>query len=297
MTLVTVLMPVYNGERYLREAIESILCQTYPYFEFLIVNDNSTDSSEAIIRSYADDRIRYLKNDANLGITKTLNNTIPKCQGKLIARMDCDDIAHRERIEKQVAFFKKNLDVAMLGCWYVVRNTYTHKDSIVKRRTDDDEIRFHMLFRNQFLHPGIMIRTNVLKKMYYQDVSTCEDYDLFVRIMHKYKVANLPEILMLYRWHGNNISLVNQPQLRRSMIDIISRLLTKYEVDHTPDELLLQVMVALALPKEHFIQSGKIQPLRSWFDKLCTSRSMIRRFGKEQLQSGIAEYHKIYEFS
>jgi len=297
MTLVTVLMPVYNGERYLREAMESILCQTYPYFEFLIVNDNSSDSSEAIIQSYTDDRIRYLKNEKNLGITKTLNNTIPECRGKLIARMDCDDIAHRERIEKQVAFLKKNLDVAMVGCWYTVRNTYTHKDSIVKRYTDDEAIRLHMLFRNQFLHPGIMIRTGVLKKMCYQDVSTCEDYDLFVRVMHKYKVANLPEILMLYRWHGTNISLVNQPQLRRSMIDIISRLLTKYEVEHTSDELLLQVMVALALPKEHFIQSGKIQLLHKWFEKLCTSKSMVRRFGKEQLQSGIAEYYKIYEYS
>ena len=115
---VTVLMPVYNGEMYLREAIDSILHQTFTDFEFLIINDGSTDNSETIILSYDDSRIRYEKNDSNLKLIATLNKGIELAKGKYIVRMDADDISIPDRIEKQVAFLEKNPDVGICGSWF-----------------------------------------------------------------------------------------------------------------------------------------------------------------------------------
>ena len=106
--LVSVLMAVYNGEKYLLEAIESILNQTYTNFEFLIINDGSTDSTEEIILSYSDQRIRYIKNEQNLKLIASLNKGLDLAKGKYIARMDADDISLPDRLEKQVNFLERN---------------------------------------------------------------------------------------------------------------------------------------------------------------------------------------------
>src|SRR5688572_2119038 len=108
MPKVSVILPVYNGEKYLREAIESILCQTYEDFEFIIINDGSTDKSEEIILSYKDGRIVYSKNEFNKGLIYSLNKSIELASGELIARMDADDIAFPDRLQKQVDYFEKS---------------------------------------------------------------------------------------------------------------------------------------------------------------------------------------------
>ena len=106
--LVTVLMPVFNAEKYLRLAIDSVLNQSYSYFEFLIIDDGSTDQSAQIIRSYSDPRIRFLQNECNLGLVTTLNRGIESSQGQYLARMDADDISYPQRLEKQVALLNIN---------------------------------------------------------------------------------------------------------------------------------------------------------------------------------------------
>jgi glycosyltransferase involved in cell wall biosynthesis len=112
---VTVLMSVYNGEEHLREAIDSILNQTYKNFEFLIIDDGSTDGSVNIIRSYLDPRIRLIKNKKNIGITRSLNKGLKLARGEYIARMDDDDIAFPERLEKQVRFLNEHVNVGLVG--------------------------------------------------------------------------------------------------------------------------------------------------------------------------------------
>ena len=114
LPLITVLMPVYNGEKYLQQAIESILKQTFTDFEFLIINDGSTDNSENIILSYDDSRIRYIKNEENLRLIRTLNKGIELAKGKYIARMDCDDISLPYRFEKQLKEFQNNPHLDMV---------------------------------------------------------------------------------------------------------------------------------------------------------------------------------------
>ena len=113
--LVTVLMPVYNGEKYLREAMDSILKQTLTNFEFLIIDDGSKDSSVKIINSYNDPRIKLVKNEINLGISKTLNRGIELASAELIARMDADDISYPSRLQKQYDYFTNNPECALLS--------------------------------------------------------------------------------------------------------------------------------------------------------------------------------------
>ncbi len=115
--LVTVLMPVFNAEKYLREAIESILNQTLIEFEFLIIDDGSSDNSISIIRSYSDSRIRFIQNEHNLGISKTLNRGIELASAELIARMDADDISYPQRLQKQYDYINNNEDCALLSTW------------------------------------------------------------------------------------------------------------------------------------------------------------------------------------
>ncbi|NHJ46179.1 MAG: glycosyltransferase family 2 protein, partial [Asgard group archaeon] len=112
---VTVLMSVFNGEKYLREAIDSVLHQTFTDFEFLIINDGSTDNSVEIINSYDDERIHLVHNEQNIGLAASLNKGINLARGEYIARMDCDDINHQTRLEKQVKFMDKNPDIGLLS--------------------------------------------------------------------------------------------------------------------------------------------------------------------------------------
>lgn len=296
MKLVSIIMPVYNCEKYVKEAISSILNQTHTNFELLIIDDNSTDSTVNIIKSFSDKRIRFFSNSTNNGIVKTLNAAIHLCKGDLIARMDGDDVSHHERIERQVGMFKENPQIGLVSCWYVIRDTINGKSKIVRRYTTDEEIRFHMLFRNQFVHPGVMMRAEVMKKLRYNDVQTCEDYDLWARSLKYCKVANCSEILLLYRWHGDNISYKNKAMLRKSMIFIISNLLTEYNIDHTEQELLLQTLIALGIKKDQLITLEKMDAMERWLSKLSASPALNDLFGSQLVLKEIKYYKNLYNF-
>src|SRR5690606_37374672 len=118
MPRVTVLLAVHNGERYIQEAIDSILAQTFGDFELLIVNDGSTDATRDLVLSYSDDRIRLVDNDHNIGLPKSLNRGLRLAKGRYIARLDADDISEPDRLAAQVSFLQANPDVAMVGSWY-----------------------------------------------------------------------------------------------------------------------------------------------------------------------------------
>jgi len=203
---VSVLMPVYNAGVYLREAIESILDQTYLEFEFIIINDGSTDNSKEIILSYNDPRIKYFENKENLKLITTLNKGLEIASGKYIVRMDADDISLPNRIEKQVKFMDSNPEVALCGSWF---KAFGESNQIGKYATSNDDIRIRMLYQTQFCHPSVIIRKDILTQNKYKfdfNFIHAEDYELFVRISEKYKVANIPEVLLKYRQHVKNVS-------------------------------------------------------------------------------------------
>lgn len=206
MADVTVLMTVYNGMPYLREAMDSILGQTYKDFEFLIINDCSTDNSREIILSYADPRIRLIDNDQNLKQTRSLNKGLELAQTELIARMDQDDISHPQRLEKQVTFMQENKDVAVVGNNIRIIDQRGKVVDYVIRPQQDLAIRWYQLFACPLAHPTIMLRKSVIwNKLGGYDPSYIlnQDWELWSRITPEYKLANLPDLLLDYRCHIN----------------------------------------------------------------------------------------------
>jgi glycosyltransferase involved in cell wall biosynthesis len=235
---VTLLMPVYNGEKYLREAMGSILDQTFKDFEFLIINDGSTDSSESIILSYSDKRIRYIKNESNLKLIKTLNKGIKLCNGKYIIRMDADDISHPERIKKQVDFMESHPDIGICGSWFESFGGIQNKT--VKYKETHDEIMTKMLYQCHFCHPSIIIRNEIfddLKMLFDEDYAHAEDYDFYIKASKKWKFHNIQEPLLKYRIHDDSVSKKYKSTQIQNSLKIKQRLFEDFNTKSSEIEL------------------------------------------------------------
>lgn len=214
--LVSVLMPVYNGAKYLEPAIKSILNQTFTDFEFIVINDGSIDNSEEIIKSFNDERIRYILNEKNLRLINTLNKGLKLAKGKYIARMDADDIAREDRFEKQFYFMETNPDVGLLGSYY-----YTFSDNeniLVEHKTPylkDCGLRFRLLFSSTLRHPVSFFRTSVLQKgniTYDLNYLHSEEHRFWVEIAKYSKVASIPEFLLKFRLHHGSVTSNDKAQ-------------------------------------------------------------------------------------
>jgi len=211
---VTVVIPVYNREKYVGDAIDSILAQTFPDFELLVIDDGSTDGSVEIVRSYNDPRLRLVCNETNLGVPKTRNRGIQFARGKYLAFLDSDDWAYPERLSKQVAFLDSHPDYAAVGSWIKWMDEEGRSLRRIRRKPVlPDEIAAQRLFRQGIENSASMARTVVLREYGHQEeYDLSEDFDLWSRIAAKHKLATLPEVLVRCRMHGGRIS---QENLRR----------------------------------------------------------------------------------
>lgn len=219
---VSVLMPVYNAALFLQEAIDSILSQTFTDFEFLIINDGSTDASEEIIQGYSDSRILYLKNEVNLGLVDTLNRGIELARGEYIARMDADDVSLPQRFFKQITFMDAHPEVGACGTAF----QFFGDSNYLAINPDDYSQCFTLLSLNSSLgHPTSMIRKEVLNHhaiRYESEFDYAADYAFWVRISQVSQISSLPEPLLLYRWHQTNMSKTDPS---RAMARIKARIL------------------------------------------------------------------------
>ena len=195
----SVVMAVYNGEETLTEAIESILSQTLIEFEFIIVDDASTDHTELIIKSYDDPRIRYVKNNKNKYLGPSLNEGIKIANGKYIVRMDADDISYCNRLMMQYEFMEANPSIGIAGSWADIFGLISGE---LIYETNNFEIKLKLLFECHILHPSIIIRKSLIdnNKLFYDPVlQHSEDYDLFVRAFKLTDFANINQKLINYR--------------------------------------------------------------------------------------------------
>lgn len=199
----SVLMPVYNAELYLEESISSILNQTFTDFELLIGDDGSADRSPAIISSFKDDRITVIRNGKNRGISNTLNRLIAASVGEYIARQDSDDISLPKRLEKQVEFLDENPEIGLCGTQLSV---FGSKKKSYRVPLQDEDIKASMLVFNPICQPTVMYRKSCLTKQYNPAFVVAEDYALCYELSKSTKLANLPTILLKYRWNENSIS-------------------------------------------------------------------------------------------
>ncbi|GIV33726.1 MAG: hypothetical protein KatS3mg031_1261 [Chitinophagales bacterium] len=235
---VTVLMPVYNAEKYLHEAIDSILTQTFTDFELLIINDGSTDKSRDIITSFTDRRIRLVDNATNLRLIATLNKGLELAGGELIARMDADDICLPQRLEKQVAFMDQHPEVGLCGTF--LRTIGFEKDYDITFATDHDAIKFRLFFDTHFPHPAAMLRKSVLDRHQLRFDKTfihAEDFELWNRMAEVCRLAIIPEVLVLKRHHAAQISSVYTETQDKISRMIRERLLRRLGVIPTPDAM------------------------------------------------------------
>jgi glycosyltransferase involved in cell wall biosynthesis len=203
---ITVLMPVYNAERFLREAIESILSQSYRNFEFLVIDDGSTDHSVEIVKSYSDPRIRFIQNEQNLGVSATLNKGIDLAKTDLIARMDADDISYPKRLQKQYEYMLVHPDCALLSTWCRVVTEDRQFIRLEHYRTKF--YYYNLTFECVIYHPTIMFRKSMIEAVGKYSMPYSEDFDLFWRTSTYYKISNLMEPLLDYRRSPTSLNSV-----------------------------------------------------------------------------------------
>jgi glycosyltransferase involved in cell wall biosynthesis len=205
---VTVLMSVYNGGPLLAQAVDSILAQSFTDFECLIIDDGSTDGAVELLRAIGDPRLRLVRNPCNVGLTASLNRGIDLARAPLIARMDADDISMPNRLERQVEVFRLRPALGLLGSWAELIDITGRKAGQIRLPVEHQEIARAILRDNVFVHPSVMARTHVLREVggYPVDFAVAQDYAMWLRIVLRYEVANLPEVLVQYRIHSEQIS-------------------------------------------------------------------------------------------
>lgn len=266
--LVSVVMPVYNSAPYLKEAIDSILNQSYSNIELLAINDCSTDSSKDIILSYSDPRVRYFENNPNKGIVKSRNLGIENAKGKYIATLDSDDIALPDRIKTQVCFLEKNPDYGLCGSYYQeINNTGKLLKKKMNYPSSDKDARTFLTIANCFCASAIMVRSDMAKELKYREgYDIVEDYELWYRISKRAKITNLPIYGTYYRVHGNNITITKKGQNIRLATKIYREILADYNIDFTEEELELHVN-AIFYNNLFFKDSKKLKQLENWITK------------------------------
>jgi len=286
--LVSVVMSVYNAEKYLDESIQSILSQTYSNFEFIIINDGSTDESLEIIERYAekDNRIIVISRE-NRGLIASLNEGIKKAKGKYIARMDADDISMPTRFEKQVEFMEKNKHIGICGT-AVIGFGEDMKESIWKLSTKSSALKTQLLFSSCFAHPSVMMRKEVLVQntlLYNQEFLHVEDYALWVELAKITEFANLSQPLLRYRVLKNSITRVadkNHQERYRTHQKIFTKYLDILGMDRTEDEKKLH----FALSVNTRIKEAKLDfyILNDYFDKIVKLNNEIKYFDSLELK-------------
>ena len=198
---VTVLMPVYNGEAFLRDAMDSVLMQTFDDFELLVIDDGSMDASSQIVEAYLDKRVRLERNEKNLNQPRSLNKGIQLARGAYIARMDCDDICHPDRLRQQVTFLEAHEDVAIVGTW--AKLVGGQRDEVWRLPTNPSKVEAELIFHSTLIHPSVLIRKEVLinQDLAYDEnlAHGAEDWDLWQRCRQHGRLANIPAVLLEYR--------------------------------------------------------------------------------------------------
>ena len=284
---ISVLMPVYNAEKFLSQAIDSVLNQTFTDFEFVIINDGSTDSSKNIIFSYNDPRIKYVENEKNIGVVNTLNKGVEHCVGAYILRMDADDCCNPTRFEKQFVFMQKHPGVGICGSWITLIDEDNNVTGNNLSQVKSEFIKIHQLFSVPFNHPSIIAKADLLRQNKYEHAIAAEDYDLWSRLEDKTEFANLPKYLLQYRWHQTNVSKEKADIQQKSKDSIILRQLVMLGLTPTDEEFRIHKLsfslYSFEGKTESLLTEDDLTKTSQWFKKLLEANSKQKRYKKAYL--------------
>lgn len=276
---ISVLTAVYNGTPYLREAIDSILNQTFSDFEFIIINDGSTDETAEILSSYTDPRIRIIKNSKNLGLTKSLNIGLKIARGIYIARMDADDIALPERLQIEKKFLDNHLDIVAVGSEIDLINEDGKKVGEKHLIQYPEIIRFRMVIANQLAHPTILFRKSIIIENggYDEHFKYAQDYELWSRLNERnYHFSNIAASLLRYRDYPKSMTqgAGSRDQAYASAVAVIRRNLSHYMM-YTEEELLLFLKSFHKHQVDSFWQAVTVRNFWSRFKKAYFKKETI----------------------
>lgn len=287
MVLVSVVMPVYNAEKYVAEAIQSIINQQYKEFEFIIINDGSTDSSLDIIKDYEakDHRIKVISRE-NKGLVASLNEGINLAKGKYIVRMDADDISLSDRITRQVSFMERNPRVGVCGAW-IESFGDNIKRHVHKLSADDSLLKTQLIFSPCFAHPSVIIRKSVLIEnniLYDERFKHIEDYALWVQLSKVTKFSNIQDILLRYRISDSNITKVaNKDFLHRFQTSkaIFDQVLNSLAIIN--NEKGNHIHYTLALNDRIKVSEYTHKEFETYLNKIISANNKLGSFNKKDL--------------
>jgi len=277
--LISVVMPTYNGEAFIAKAIQSVLDQTFTDFEFIIVDDGSTDATASIIASFNDSRILSIKKESNTGIADCLNIGIEAAKGIYFARMDDDDTCHRERLSKQIKYLETHKNVIVCA---------TNDQNLGGNRPylSDLQIKIGLMFRNVLIHASVMMPMSIFDTYSYNTkMVPSEDYDLWSRILKEGKFHKLSEPLMQIRYSSDGQTATRRHEQLKLNVGICKRFLKNYGFALEPnDEYLLHQFVE----HDYTISVDVLLKLLKWLDKLQHLNTKLSIFPDLQFANEIA---------
>lgn len=235
--MVSIITSVYNCEDYIESMIKSIINQTYSEWEMIIIEDDSIDQTLKVLHKFQDMRIKVIHNTENCGLTVNLNRAIEMAKGEYILRIDGDDIAYPDRVEKQVNYMEQHQDIALAGCWM---RTFGASKTICQSSVDDARLRIKLLFNACMYHPTFIVRKTVIDQhhiRYNERLRYAQDYDFEYSVSKVAKLGNLPEILMHYRVHENQITQSKYKQQLECANMTRKKILNDLQVDISDTDL------------------------------------------------------------
>jgi GT2 family glycosyltransferase len=299
--MISVVMCVFNGERFLAEAVESILDQDFQDFEFIIVDDGSTDGSALILDSYQrrDPRMRVY-HESHSGVAKSSNKGCELAQGKYIARMDADDVANRDRLTLQVEFMEAHPEVGVLGAWVEWINATGKSLYISTNPAVDSEIKADLLLRRRcaFWNSTVVFRREVFARSGgYRCSVIAEDYDFWLRAAENFQLANLEMVLVRYRIHSSQVSI--QQRIHQTRATLAAQFAAKRRKDGLPDpldglkEITSEALVAWGITIAEQ-RSEIFSDYRKWIRIMCAAGeySSALKTAREVLEAGVEDVER-----
>lgn len=285
MSAISVLMPVRDGERFVGEAIDSVLAQTFADFELIVVDDASTDGTPAVLDTVADARVRVVRNETPRGIAGSLNRALDLAGGRFVARADADDVNRPQRFARQLAFLAAHPEVALCGTWIRMFSEGWQRDR--RMETDPARMRCALLMYNVLSHPTAMWRRDAFERhglRYDATLRTAEDYDLWSRASHRVTLGNVPEVLMHYRVHPAQVGRVARAERLAEGERIRGAQLRRVGADLTPAELAFHHALSMG-------EAGVVDlPLaHSWMRKILDANDRARLYDRRVLRRVLVE--------
>jgi len=275
--IISVILPVYNAEKFVYQAIDSILKQSFTNFELIIINDGSSDRSNEIINGFTDERIKLIQNKKNLGLIGTLNKGFSLAEGDYIARMDADDISMPNRFEKQLNYLLSNPDIDIIGSNYC---TFGFENNTVSTPSSHEQIKVEILFNNCICHPSVIFRAEALQEnniTYNSEFLHTEDWNMwFEAIRNNLIIKNIDEVLLNYRLEGQNITARNRDTIKERYFKMYTLMLSPLFPDLNNN--ILELHWSLSQSEINNFTAKDINR----YCKLLTNRMVASRYSKKE---------------